>query len=138
MADDFIRELDDNGFRVTSTRRAVVESIANNDAPFSAEDLAEELPEVGRATVYRTLRLLQDMGYLCRVLMEDGSPRYQRSHKSHHHHLICVACGDVRELDCEVSDMVAPALRRSGFEPVGHRLEVYGRCRGCQERAAAD
>jgi len=137
LADDFIRRLESEGHRVTSPRRAVVDAVSHREAPFTAAELCDSVPGIGRATVYRNLRLLQELGFLCRVLMEDGSPRYQPSHSRHHHHLVCVECGLVREFDCDIIDRLAPHVSRQGLEMVGHRLEIYGRCTGgCGRKAA--
>ncbi len=137
MADSFINRLEVEGHRVTSTRRAVAQAVSGRTAPFTAEELCDEVPRVGRATVYRNIKLLQDMGFLCRVLLEDGSPRYQPSQHAHHHHLVCVSCGEVQDfVDCDLSELLRPVVRESGFEVAGHRLEVFGRCARCRGRAS--
>ena len=137
VAEAFIAQLEAKGHRITSSRRAVAEAVSRRSTPFTAEELCGDVPRVGRATVYRSIKLLQGSGSLCRVLLEDGSPRYQPTHQSHHHHLVCVRCGEVREfVDCDVSDMLGSLVRRSGFEIAGHRLEVYGRCTQCQLEAS--
>lgn len=138
QTEDFLHKLEAGGRRITESRRAVVEAVGQKSAPFTAEELCDDVPGVGRATVFRNIKLLQDMGFLCRVLLEDGSPRYQPSRQSHHHHLVCVQCGAVRDfIDCDVTDMLRSVTERSGFEIAGHRLEVYGRCPTCQKSAQA-
>ncbi|MCZ7578351.1 MAG: transcriptional repressor [Dehalococcoidia bacterium] len=67
------------GFRSTAPRRAVLQAIERAPGPFTVEDLLGELPGVGRATVFRTIKLLQELDLLCRVPLEDGSVRYQLS-----------------------------------------------------------
>ncbi len=134
-----VRQMESQGHRITGSRLAVVEAVSHKESPFTAEEICADLPGVGRATVYRSIKLLQAMGVLCRVLMEDGSPRYQPSHQSHHHHLVCVRCGSVRDfVDCDITDTLAEQVRRSGFEVLGHRLEVFGRCRECGQAASAN
>jgi len=52
---------------------------------------------------------------------------------SHHHHLVCVSCGAISEVDdCGIEAVTAEAARRSGFEIQSHRLELFGRCPRCQ------
>ena len=88
---------------------------------------------MGRATVYRCLTLLVEEGILCRVLLEDGSLHYQLSHRAHHHHLICTACGLSQDLlGCDIEGILSEKALHDGFRMDGHRLEVYGRCAGCQ------
>lgn len=138
LVDDLRNRLASDGYRLTNPRQAVAEAVSRRQTPFTAEELYDSVPTIGRATVYRNLRLLQEMGFVCRVLMEDGSPRYQPSDNRHHHHLICVDCGLVREFDCDVVDLLVPEVSRQGLEMVGHRLEIYGRCMGgCSETPPA-
>ena len=65
--------MEEQGHRLTAPRRAVLEAIDATVAPFTVEDLCDVLPGVGRATVFRTIRLLQDLAVLCRVPLEDGT-----------------------------------------------------------------
>ena len=95
-------------------------------------------PSFGRATVYRTLKILVENGMLCRVLLEDGDLHYQLSHHGHHHHLLCVECGSSQDLTgCDIEDVLVSTSARHGFELSGHWLEVYGRCRDCLEGGQA-
>ena len=133
-----VGELEARGHRITRSRRAAVRAVSARPGHFTAEELRRELPRLGRATVYRNIKLLQEAGFLCRVLLEDGSRPYRLSHRSHHHHLVCVQCGAVQDLlDCDVSDVLRSLVKRTGFEMEGHRLEVYGRCRTCRNARAA-
>jgi Fur family ferric uptake transcriptional regulator len=121
---------------MTASRRAVVAAVARQRGHFTAEALAAGLPEVGRATVYRTLKLLTESGVLCRVMMEDGSLHYRISGPEHHHHLVCVRCGVIRDFaEPRIERVVASLARANDYEVEGHWLEIYGRCAEC--RAAA-
>ena len=87
---------------------------------------------MGRATVYRSLKLLVEAGVLCRVLLEDGDLHYQLSHRGHHHHLLCVECGASEDLlGCDIEDLLRQVSSAHEFQLSGHWLEVYGRCREC-------
>ena len=104
----------------------------------TAEELRERLPRVGRATIYRSLKLLVEAGVLCRVLLEDGNLHYQLSHRGHHHHLLCVDCGASQDLlGCDIEDLLREVSTAHEFQLSGHWLEVYGRCRSCSHAAAA-
>ena len=132
-ADQLMRMVEGRGYRSTGPRRALVGSVADRDGHFTAEELRKEVPGVGRATVYRCLTLLVEEGILCRVLLEDGSLHYQLSHRAHHHHLICTACGLSQDLlGCDIEGILSEKALHDGFRMDGHRLEVYGRCAGCQ------
>jgi len=123
------------GLRVTPARRAVLAAILTQGEQFSAEDVLRTAPEAGRATVFRTIRLLCRLGLVCRVLLEDGRLRYRLAGtRRHHHHLVCLGCGRVRDLDqCVVAGLGASIARATGYRVEGHWLEIYGRCRQCQE-----
>ncbi|MGI8926540.1 MAG: Fur family transcriptional regulator [Tepidiformaceae bacterium] len=120
------------GHRLTGPRRAVLDAIAASRAPFTVEELCVAAPDVGRATVFRTVRLLQDLDMVCRLPLEDGSVRYQLSQSEHHHHLICSECGAVAEFsDAPLDRLIQEDARAERFELEGHSLELYGRCARC-------
>lgn len=131
-SDQLMRIVEDQGYRSTEPRRALVRTVAERDSHFTAEELREELPQLGRATVYRGLNILVETGILCRVLMEDGSLHYQLSHRGHHHHLICTQCGISQDLiGCDIEGTLSEKTAQHQFQMEGHRLEVYGRCSKC-------
>jgi Fe2+ or Zn2+ uptake regulation protein len=84
------------------------------------------------------MKLLSEMGMLCRILLEDGSLRYRVSRRQgHHHHLVCVSCASVQELDaCIAPDVLGDLARSTGYEIEGHWLEFFGRCAACRNSAA--
>ncbi|HLF79188.1 MAG TPA: Fur family transcriptional regulator [Dehalococcoidia bacterium] len=134
-AEGLVNELRDQGFKITSPRYQVIEHVAGRDGNFTAEELAAELAPVGRATVYRTIKLLLDGDFICRIVMGDGSVCYRVSDKAHHHHLVCVSCGateDIRLADVEA--VMAHVRDATEYEVVGHRIEVYGVCPQCSHR----
>jgi len=134
VVDDIMAQLSDLGYRDTEPRRLVISAVAAHDRPFTAEELCASLPCVGRATVYRGLRLLVETDQVCRVLLEDHELRYQLSHQGHHHHLLCGACGASADLEgCDAEDMLREAAAAVGFRMSGHSLEVYGQCGDCPE-----
>ena len=118
--------------RATGPRKTVVEAVVAWEGHFSAEELCRSLPQVGRATVYRTLASLQQEGVICRVMVDGRAPRYLLGGTRHHHHMVCTSCGAVQDIaDCGVDDFVDTVADRFGYEPEGHRLEIYGRCSSC-------
>lgn len=133
VAEQILEVLDERGYRSTAPRRALAAAIGEQSRHFTAEGLRKQLPpSLGRATVYRTLKILVEAEVLCRVLLEDGDLHYQLSHSGHHHHLLCVHCGSSQDLmGCDIEDVLLNTSTRHGFELSGHWLEVYGRCRNC-------
>lgn len=129
---DSAARLEGVGHRVTASRRAVLEAVMASPALFTVEDICSAAPRVGRATVFRTMKLLQELDLVCRVPLEDGSVRYQFSGGDHHHHLICSKCGSIKEFsDTDLDARIQENARREGFRLDAHSLELYGRCRAC-------
>ncbi|HEX5141245.1 MAG TPA: Fur family transcriptional regulator [Dehalococcoidia bacterium] len=134
-AQGLVSELRDQGFKITSPRHVVIESVAGRDDNFTAEALATELAPIGRATVYRTLKLLVDRGLVCRLVLGDGSVCYRVSHTAHHHHLVCMSCGATEDVDLsDVENVLSKVREATEYDIVGHRLEVYGVCPECKAR----
>ena len=135
FTDAATRRLEDIGFRSTAPRRAELAATQEPTAPFTAEDLLSGVPRVGRATVFRTIKLLQELDLVCRVPLEDGSVRYRRSESGHHHDLVCRSCGLVTEFaDLEIGARTQEQANLQGFSLQGHSLELYGLCAGCSGR----
>lgn len=126
------RRLLAGGYRLTAPRRALIEAMQDLGERFTAEELVADAPTVGRATVFRTLRLLQDLGLVCQVVLPDGGLEYRIDEAGHHHHLVCTECGAIGDFSgCDIDDLLAELARRTGYDIDRHRLEVYGRCARC-------
>lgn len=134
---DIIAErLELRGHRMTASRRRVLDAVLAQPAHFTVDDVLRAAPGVGRATVFRTMRLLVDVNVLCRVLLDDGTLHYRLSARGHHHHLVCRECGRVEDFSqCDVSALVRQLATATDYEIEGHWLEVYGRCRACRSQA---
>jgi Fur family transcriptional regulator, ferric uptake regulator len=130
--DETTARLGNVGHRLTGPRLAVLDAVTAASGPFTAEEICDALPDVGRATVFRTMKLLQELDIVCRVPLEDGSVRYQVSHGGHHHHLICGECGSVSEFNDPTLDaLIHENATLQRFKLASHSLELYGRCAGC-------
>ncbi|MDP2675216.1 MAG: Fur family transcriptional regulator [Dehalococcoidia bacterium] len=132
-----IRRLEELDHRVTPSRVAVIAAVLSYSGHFTVDDVVRRARGVGRATVFRTMRLLLEVDVVCRVLLEDGSLHYRVSRRGHHHHLVCVSCGNVQDLDdCAVGDLVRELAAATEYEIEGHWLEFYGRCVTCRSPVA--
>jgi len=122
------------GTRLTSQRRSLLDLIADREGSFTAADLFEATrrrkPDLGLATIYRTLELLRRTGSV-RALAGDARPAYVRCRPSHHHHLVCLICGGVEETELCGAPSAGQLRRRYGFRAEGHELDVYGTCASC-------
>lgn len=130
--------LEDRGHRLTGPRRRVARAISKRGEGFTAEELCGDLKEVGRATVYRTIRLLVDAEVLCKLVLPNGDPRYSLAQASyHHHHAVCVSCGAVQEFrDSTVERLLKAVGTDLTGDIVGHRIEFYVTCERCASSRA--
>ena len=115
----------------------MIDLIDGKEEGFSAEEICAELSSVGRATVYRTIKLMLETGLVCKVTLPDGAPMYSLSRVEHHHHTLCVRCGTVGEFrDATAERMMRTIGDDISGEIVGHRMEFYIVCKDCVERPA--
>ncbi len=94
-------------------------------------------PEIGLATVYRTMVLLDKLNLVHKLDFDDGFSRYElvKPNEDHrHHHLICSSCGGVSEVEEDLLDnLEEEILRKNGFLVKDHRVQFYGLCKKCRE-----
>ena len=127
--------------RSTASRRFILEGIARSSGHFDAETLRLRLKGQGRrlsrATIYRTLALLQESGVLRRVQLVDGALHYELARPNDpHHHLICRRCGSIQEvLDAGLRQAVVEVARKASFAPEEFSLRILGLCDRCRERS---
>jgi len=136
------QQLQSQGYKLTPQREATVRVLLENEEDhMSAEDVfmlvKEKAPEIGLATVYRTLELLSEMHIVEKLNFGDGVARYDlrtESNQHHHHHLICVQCGSMSEI---MEDWLLPLEekleREYGFTVLDHRLDFQGICQRCNQ-----
>ena len=139
MADiaPLLTALDRSDYRLTAPRRAVAELIADRTGHFSAADLVDAAHArhlgVGRATIFRTLDLLIELGRLERIDLPSGEHAYVACEPTHHHHLVCSRCGRGVDIgDAGLRTLVREVARRTGYRVDDHRLELFGLCPDCQ------
>jgi Fur family ferric uptake transcriptional regulator len=119
--------------RSTRQRAAILSAIERERRPLSPSEILagaqSEVPGLGPATVYRTLKALVADDVLISVELPGEPPRYEPAGAKHHHHFRCRACDRVFEVPGCAKGIRALVPR--GFELDGHELVLYGRCRGC-------
>jgi Fur family ferric uptake transcriptional regulator len=129
------------GERMTGPRRAVISALAGSDGHLSAEDVVQAVAgvdaSVHRASVYRSLEALSQLGVVQHVHVGHGATAYHLiTEGGSHPHAQCRECGAVVDLPPNVLDAVARRLEReSGFELDAEHVALSGRCAAC---AAAD
>lgn len=140
---DLLRE---KGLKVTSQRLMVLNILsAYGDEHLTVEeiyDLAkEESPEIGLATIYRTVQVLLELHVIEKVTFDDGFARYELNGEEtgsghRHHHAICTQCGKVYSLETDLLDTLEKQMFESlGFEVTDHEVKLYGLCSACRRKA---
>jgi Fur family transcriptional regulator, ferric uptake regulator len=133
-----VSAMDEAGLRLTAPRRALAELIADEPGHFTSAELADRARQrhvdVGRATIFRTLEVLSELGVIERIDLPSGEHAYVGCAPSHHHHVVCSRCGRTAEIaDAGLRTMAREAERRTGFRIDEHRVEFFGRCPDCMD-----
>jgi Fur family transcriptional regulator, ferric uptake regulator len=127
------------GHRLTGPRLAVAELVAaRGGGHFTAADIAADTRSrrsgVGRATIFRTIDLLLEIGAIERIDLPDGEHAYVACQGVHHHHVVCTGCGRSTGVDdTELRAALGTIGRATGYVIDDHRLELYGRCPACRD-----
>ena len=121
----------DKGLKMTEQRKTIVrvlsESRDHPDVEMVHRRAIDIDPRISIATVYRTVRLLEEANILERHDFGDGRARYEEMPRDHHDHLIDMRSGKVVEFQSEEIERLQIEIARSlGYELVDHRLELYG------------
>ena len=134
--------LHQDGRRLTPQRKRVLELFEHRGSGchLSAEEVHQQLAslqlKVSLATVYRTLRLLADMGFLQELELSEGGRRFELAQGDHrdHHHVVCIRCGRTEEFESEPVLMAgANAAQQFGFTLIESSLNVRALCPNCQD-----
>ena len=131
---DYEKELRRKGVRITRQRRIILGIISEpGDHPDALEIFQRAVavdPSISLSTVYRTMKLLGDMGAIHRHAFEGGPSRFEHATGDHHDHLIDIETGDVIEFKSDRIEQLQNEIAKSlGYDIVHHRLELYGRKR---------
>jgi Fur family ferric uptake transcriptional regulator len=130
-----------HGLKKTRQREAIMEAFLAKEGHVTSEELYKRVrarnPEIGAATVYRTLKLLCDAGIANAIHFRDGITLYERQ-QSHHDHLICLSCGEVIEFESAAIEKRQLAIaKKYGYRLTRHRHHLFGYCPACQKKDLA-
>jgi Fur family ferric uptake transcriptional regulator len=129
-----LEQLSEAGYRRGGSRTRVVEMLGQQDCAITPLELDERLEGVGRATVYRAIEQLEELGLVQRIDLGGDSTAYEkvdpRGH--HHHHLVCNRCGRVIPFeDSDLEKAIHAISNRDGFEIKSHEITLRGVCADC-------
>ena len=133
----WLMQLQDNGYRLTGARRAVVEIIAASQralTPVEVYDAArDQYPALGLVTVYRTLEKLEELGLIQRVHQPQGCQAFITAGKGHQHLLLCSKCGRTTLFEGDDLDQfIKSVARKTGYQINEHWLQLFGLCENCK------
>lgn len=132
--------------RWTLPRESILDLLSRTSKHLSAKeiyiDLSEAYPGIGQSTIYRTLNLLVQTGFLNKIDIGDGPSRYEYRpslKKEHHHHLVCTKCRqiiDYSDFSEEEDQLIKKAEKniagKYNFQVQDHNIEFYGLCKNCR------
>ncbi len=129
---DYEAMLRDAGLRITKPRRIILEILHRAQGHPDAAQIFEQAvamdSRISLATVYRTMKALEESGAIQRHAFGQGPARFEQAHLGHHDHLIDVDTGVVIEFTSERIEAIQQEIAaRLGYEIIHHRLELYGR-----------
>lgn len=136
ITNSFISQLKSIGYKLTAPRVEIIKVLSSTD-PLSAQEVFELLKfkglNVDLVTAYRTLELFKDLGFVQKVQFEDKTARYELTRENeHHHHLICIKCGEIEDVEINEQSLADQIEVKSAFKVQRHSLEFFGFCKNCQ------
>ena len=132
--------LRENHRKLTRARQAVLDILTQANQHLTPAQVYHKAKaryaHLGLTTVYRTLDLLVELGYIRRVHLTKGCRSYAPAAQGHGHHLVCSTCGRAVEFgDCDLEPLMRSLQTRTGFEVNVHVLELMGRCPDCRTKS---
>lgn len=128
------------GLKPTHQRNSILTHLLDARVHLTMDEIFAELkaadPTLGRATVFRTVKLLEEAGMVDRVSLADGKPHFEvKQDRPHHDHAICIECGTIQEFRSAAMEAAQEEeVSKLGFKAIWHRHEVFGRCGPCGAR----
>lgn len=131
--------------RLTPQRKLVLEIfLENKEQHLSAEEVyrlsREKGEDIGLATIYRTLELLEELALLHKMNFGDGRSRYELTPPNmeqhhHHHHLVCLNCAEIFEVEDDLLQQLENVVENKYlFKIVDHNLQFFGYCSKCRQQ----
>lgn len=145
---DALKEnLKQKGYKLTPQRRSILDIIIEKEGlHLTVEEIYDEVkkvcPEIGLATVYRTVLLFEELNVLCKLDLNDGCSRYELVHEDEqhrHHHLICNNCKSVFEVEDDLLEDLEERIEKTyGFRILDHSVKFFGLCSKCKKDIEKD
>ncbi len=140
LIEKFKDTLHTNGMKCTPARLLIFKEVYSSSAHFDADEIyfrmRQEKKSVSRATVYRTLDLLVENGFVSKVNVGASQVHFENTlAQEHHEHLVCTQCGKVIEFRNDMIEKEQDKIcKKFNFFPTKHNLIIFGLCDSCQQR----
>ena len=129
--------IETKGLKSTAQRDFIADTFFKTNTHISLDELLKKVkrktPNIGYATVYRTMKLLTESGLAIARQFGDGQTRYENlPEDGHHDHIICIKCSKIAEFhNQKIEQLQMEAAKKLGFTVLNHKLELYGYCSDC-------
>lgn len=128
------------GERITMPRQAVIQALCELNGHQTTQSIEQHLVDQGisvpEPTVYRVLQWLKNLGLVSQTDLGQSGTVYELLSVPLHHHLVCLECGRVQDLDDAAIDPLRSYLQETyGFEPRMDHMAIFGLCQACREQA---
>jgi len=125
--------------RSSKQRQSILDILTQQHAHLSAEEIYQSVkllhPSISLGTVYRNLEILTEIGAVYRASFADGKARYEMASPGHHHHLVCLKCGNIEDImECPMAKDIESFMENRDFQPLRHYFEIYGHCAKCKQK----
>jgi Fe2+ or Zn2+ uptake regulation protein len=136
-AEPWLTQLQENGYRLTNARRAVVETVQRSKralTPLEVYDVArKKYRALGLVTVYRTLEKLEELHIIQRVHQPMGCQAFISASSGHQHLLLCKNCGQASLFEGDdLESLMKSIARKTGYQITEHWLQLFGLCQDCR------
>ena len=129
--------LQDQGIRITQQRQLILQELIKSLKPLSAAEIHRKLIKqdsgIRLSTIYRNLKFFSSRGLIREFNLDKSrKEKFFEFIESHHHHLICISCGEIKCLGCPLEDYESELAERTGYQIKDHNIKIYGLCPECQ------
>lgn len=141
LIEKFKSIIKENGLKYTKQRELILKFLYEHDGHFTPEELNVQLKKIysqeniGIATIYRTLTLLEESGIVTSISFGTQGKKYEFGLKKHHDHLVCVQCGKIVEFyDETIEKKQLEIAKNFEFKITDHIMKIIGICKSCQKK----
>ncbi len=138
IIEEFRRSIKERGLKYTLEREEILQEILIIDGHFDVVELflrfKNKKSKISKASIYRTLALLQELGYVQEVYKQGGHAHYEVTlNKKPHIHFICIKCHKIEEIfDSRIEEIIKEREKQRGYKFLTYHLDAFGVCEACK------